>query len=73
MILFEIVQAGNGIEAVIVGIILILDEDNRKIIVNENPLYLLLKLVLRDWSDDGRITKQIADTIWKYSKLKGET
>lgn len=68
---FEIVQAGNGIEAVIVGLILILDEDNRKIIGNENPLYLLLKLVLRDWSDDSRITKQIADTIWKYSKGDG--
>lgn len=42
-----------------------------KKIGNENPLYLLLKLVLRDWSDDSRISKQIADTIWKYSKGDG--
>lgn len=27
--------------------------------------------MLRDWSDDSRISKQIADTIWKYSKGDG--
>lgn len=68
---FEIVQAGNGIEAITVGLILLVNEDNRKLVSNENPLYLLLKLVLRDWSYDSRVIKQIERTIWKRSKRDG--
>lgn len=67
----EIVQAGNGIEAIIVGLILLLNTDNSRLISNENPLYLLLKLLLKDLNDDSRIAKQISDTIWKYSKNEG--
>lgn len=68
---FEFRQAGNGIEAVTLGLILLIDGENTKIAGNENPLYLLLKLVLRDWSDDSLIIKQIANAIWKQSSSEG--
>lgn len=68
---FEIVQAGNGIEAITVGLILLVNEDNRKLVGDENPLYLLLKLVLRDWNDDSCVIKQIEKTIWKRNKRDG--
>lgn len=68
---FEIVQAGNGIEAVVAGLILLADEDNQKLVSNENPIYLLLKLVLRDWRHDSRIIEQTADSIWKHSESGG--
>ncbi|MFR3285317.1 MAG: hypothetical protein ACLTR6_14160 [Clostridium fessum] len=47
---FEIVQAGNGIDAIAVGLVLLSNEDNIKAINDENPLCLLLKLALNDWS-----------------------
>ncbi len=68
---FELEQVGNGIEAVTVGLILLLSEENRKLVSDENPLYLLIKLMLKDWRHNGRVIRQIANTIWKYSKDDG--
>ena len=67
----EIVQAGNGIEAITVGLVLLLNRDNRKMVSSDNPLYLLIKLVLRDRSHDSRVIRQIANTIWKHNKPDG--
>lgn len=68
---FEFAQAGNGVEAVTLGLTLLINGENTKKADNENPLYLLLKLVLRDWSDDSCIVKQIANAIWKQSPSDG--
>lgn len=68
---FEFAQAGNGVEAVTLGLILLINGENTKTADNENPLYLLLKLVLRDWSDNSCIIKQIANAIWKQSPSNG--
>lgn len=68
---FEFGQAGNGVEAITLGLILLINGENTKTADNKNPLYLLLKLVLKDWSDDGRIIKQIANAIWKQSSTDG--
>ena len=65
---FEIVQAGNGIDAVAIGLVLLSNEDNIKAISDENPLYLLLKLALNDWSYNSRIANGIASTIWAHSQ-----
>lgn len=54
---YEVVQAGNGVEAIIVGLITLISENNRHLISGDNPLYLLLKLILIDWSDDSCIIK----------------
>lgn len=61
----EMVQAGNGLEAVAAALVLLINEDNRQLLNNENPLYLLIKLVLRDWSHENRIIQPIADSIRK--------
>lgn len=68
---FEFAQAGNGVEAVTLGLILLLNKGNGEIANDRNPLYLLLKLVLKDWGHNSSVVKQIADTIWKYSKNDG--
>lgn len=68
---FEFAQARNGVEAVTLGLTLLINGENTKTADNENPLYLLLKLVLRDWSDDSCIVKQIANAIWKQSSSDG--
>ena len=68
---FEFAQAGNGVEAVTLGLTLLINGENTKTADNENPLCLLLKLVLRDWSDDSCIVKQIANAIWKQSPSDG--
>jgi len=65
---FEIVQAGNGIDAIAVGLVLLSNEDNINAINNENPLCLLLKLALNDWSYNSRIANGIASTIWAHSQ-----
>lgn len=65
---FEIVQAGNGIDAIAVGLVLLSNEDNIKAINDENPLCLLLKLALNDWSYNSRILNGIASTIWAHSQ-----
>lgn len=65
---FEIVQAGNGLDAVAVGLVLLSNEDNIKAINDGNPLYLLLKLALNDWSYNSRIANEIASTIWTHSQ-----
>lgn len=64
-------QVGNGLEAVTIGLVLLLDEENSRIRSHDNPLYLLLKLVLRDYSDKSRVIKMIADTIWKHHYSSG--
>ncbi|MDE6389617.1 MAG: hypothetical protein K2L82_17710 [Lachnospiraceae bacterium] len=48
---FEFGQAGNWVEAIALGLILLINGENTKTADNENPLYLLLKLVLKDWSE----------------------
>ena len=68
---YEVVQAGNGVEAIIVGLITLISEDNRHLISGDNPLYLLLKLILIDWSDDSCIINQISSNIWDYKKQYG--
>lgn len=68
---YEVVQAGNGVEAIIVGLITLISEDNRHLISGDNPLYLLLKLILIDWSDDSCIINQISSNIWDYEKQYG--
>lgn len=68
---FEFVQAGNGVEAITLGLILLINEENTKTVNNENPLYLLLKLVLKDWSDNSRIINQIVNAIWKQRPTEG--
>ena len=68
---YEFGQTGNGIEAIALGLILLINGQNTKTADNENPLYLLLKLVLKDWSDDSRIIKQVANAIWKQSPTDG--
>lgn len=68
---FEFAQAGNGVEAITLGLILLLNKENTKTISHENPLYLLLKLVLKDWGNDSRVIKQIANTIWKQRSSAG--
>ena len=65
---FEIVQAGNGIDAIAVGLVLLSNEDNIKAINDENPLSLLLKLALNDCSYNSRIVNGIASTIWAHSQ-----
>ena len=65
---FEIVQAGNGIDAIAVGLVLLSNEDNIKAINDENPLCLLLKLALNDCSYNSRIVNGIASTIWAHSQ-----
>ena len=68
---YEVVQVGNGVEAIIVGLITLISEDNRHLISGDNPLYLLLKLILIDWSDDSCIINQISSNIWDYEKQYG--
>lgn len=68
---YELVQAGNGAEAIVVGLLTLISEENRHLIGEENPLYLLLKLALIDWSDDSRIINQISSNIWDYEKQYG--
>ena len=68
---YEVVQAGNGVEAIIVGLITLISENNRHLISGDNPLYLLLKLILIDWSDDSCIINQISSNIWDYEKQYG--
>lgn len=65
---FEIAQLGNGIEAIVVGLILLTNESNKKELKRESPLYLLIKLILKDWSDDSRIIKPISKIIWKHNE-----
>ena len=66
---FEIVQAGNGIDAIAVGLVLLSNEDNINAINDENPLCLLLKLALNDWSYNSRIVNGIASTIWRTARM----
>ena len=68
---YELVQAGNGAEAIVVGLLTLISEENRHLISEENPLYLLLKLALIDWSDDSRIINQISSNIWDCEKQYG--
>lgn len=68
---FEIVQAGNGIEAITAGLVFLVNEENRKLVNNDNPLYLLIKLMFRDLTDDSCVIKQIANTVWEHSKCDG--
>ena len=65
---YEFVQAGNGVEAIVVALFVLISEDNRHLISEDNPLYLLLKLILMDWSDDSRIINQISSNIWECGK-----
>lgn len=58
-------------EAIIVGLITLISENNRHLISGDNPLYLLLKLILIDWSDDSCIINQISSNIWDYKKQYG--
>ena len=59
---------GNGIEAIVVGLILLTNESNKRELKRESPLYLLIKLILKDWSDDSRIIKPISKIIWKHNE-----
>ena len=68
---YEFVQAGNGVEAIVAGLLTLISEDNRHLISEDNPWYLLLKLILIDWSDDSRIINQISSNIWDCEKQYG--
>lgn len=68
---YEFVQAGNGVDAIVVGLLVLISEDNRHLISEDNPLYLLLKLILIDWSDDSCIINQISSNIWECGKQYG--
>lgn len=65
---FEISQFGNGLEAIVAGLIFLVNDHNSKLIGNKNPLYLLIKLVFRDWRDDSRVINQINTLFWKVNK-----
>lgn len=65
---FEIAQLGNGIEAIVVVLILLTNENNIKELKKRSPLYLLIKLILKDWSDDSRTVKPISKIIWKHNE-----
>jgi len=64
----EFVQAGNGVEAIAVGLLTLITDDNYRLNSEENPMYLLLKLILKDWSADSRIIYQISNNIWNIEK-----
>lgn len=51
---------------ILLGLITLISENNRHLISGDNPLYLLLKLILIDWSDDSCIINQISSNIWDY-------
>lgn len=65
---FRIMQFGNGIEGVTTGLILLVTDENIKLFNNKNPLFLLLKLLFRNWSDDSRVITQIKNLLWKINK-----
>ena len=43
-------------------------DDNCHLVNEDNPMYLLLKLILKDWSDDSRIINQVSNNIWDCGK-----
>lgn len=68
---FQIAQVGNGVEAIATGLVLAMNENNCNVANNKNPLYLLLKLALKSWGENGCIIKQIEENIWKHNKSSG--
>ena len=63
----EAAQAGNGMEAIAAGLILLVHEENSQSADDTNPLYLLLRLALKDWGYNSCVMEQIALTLWKHS------
>lgn len=68
---FERSQAGNGLSAIVAGLVLILNSDNKGLADDENPFYQLVKLLIKDWGYDSSVVKEISSTIWKYDKQTG--
>jgi hypothetical protein len=68
---YEFVQAGNGVDAIVVGLLTLITDDNCHLVNEDNPMYLLLKLILKDWSDDSRIINQVSSNIWDCGKQYG--
>lgn len=68
---YEFVQARNGVEAIVVGLLTLINDDNRHLEGDNNPLYLLLKLILIDRRDDSCIINQISSNIWNCEKQYG--
>lgn len=64
-------QAGNGLSAIVVGLVLILNPENKRLLDDENPFYQLIKLLIKDWGDESTVVKAISSTIWKYDKQIG--
>lgn len=60
---FEIVQAGNGLEAIVCGLILMLGDIS--------IWCQLIELVLKEWGSDSRSVKAVRNTIWKYKQSEG--
>lgn len=64
---FEISQAGNGLEAAAAGLILLINDENTRSVDDENPLYLLLKLTLKDRGYHSPVMEQISENLWTHS------
>lgn len=68
---FEFSQAGNGLSAIVAGLILILNPSNKGLVDDVNPFYQVIKLLIKDWGHESTVVKAISSTIWKYDKQTG--
>lgn len=65
-------QSGNGVEAIVQGLCLLLGDNIRNIYKNEFTVYLLLLLVLKDTNWDSDVIYQIANNLWKNNQTAGK-
>lgn len=68
---FEFSQAGNGLSAIVAGLVLLLNSDNKKLADDENPFYKIIKLLIKDWGNESTVVKEIVSTIWEYDNQTG--
>ena len=61
----------NELEAIIVGLITMINDNNRYLINENNPLCLLLQLVLLNMGDKSNINRIIAKNIWNNNQQYG--
>lgn len=67
----EFIQVGSGLPAIVAGLVLLMNPNNRGMADDDNPFYQLIQLLIKDLGCNSSVVKDISSTIWKCDKQLG--
>ena len=64
-------QAGNGLPAIVSGLVLMLDSSGRTGDIDMVSFCLIVKLLIKDWGYRSSVVKEISADVWKRDRQAG--